>query len=282
MPVVVLDGKALAAEVLEDVHLRVQSRIAEGKSRPHLATVLVGDDPASLLYVRSKHRDAEKVGIASSDHRLPETATTEEVLELVRGLNADPEVSGVLVQQPFPAQVEVRPVVEAVAAEKDIDGLGPVNGGRLLAGAPGHVPCTPAGILRLLDRYQVPIEGKRAVVVGRSNLVGKPVALLLLQRNATVTVCHSRTRDLAGVCRGAEILVVAIGRARLVEPGWVRPGAAVVDVGMNRLDGKLTGDVDPGAAEAAGWLTPVPGGVGPMTRAMLMHNTLRAEELLRP
>lgn len=279
---VVLDGKALAAEVLEDVNLHVQARIAQGKARPQLATVLVGEDPASMLYVRSKHRDAEKVGIASSDHRLPDTASTEEVLDLVRGLNADPDVSGILVQQPFPAQVAVRPVVEAVTAEKDVDGLGPVNGGRLLAGAPGHVPCTPAGIVRLLDRYQVPLEGRRAVVVGRSNLVGKPVALLLLQRNATVTVCHSRTRDLAEVCREAEILVAAIGRARLVKPDWVQPGAAVVDVGMNRLDGKLTGDVDPGASERAGWLTPVPGGVGPMTRAMLMHNTLGAEELLRP
>lgn len=279
---VVLDGKALAAEVLQDVSMRVQARDVEGKPRAHLATVLVGEDPASLIYVRSKHRDAEKVGISSSDHRLPETATTEEVLELVRRLNADPEVSGILVQQPFPTQVAVRPVVEAVAAEKDVDGLGPVNGGRLLAGAEGHVPCTPAGILRLLDRYDVPIEGARAVVVGRSSLVGKPAALLLLQRNATVTVCHSRTRDLADVCREADILVVAIGRAQLVKPDWVKPGAAVVDVGMNRLDGKLTGDVDPGARDRAGWLTPVPGGVGPMTRAMLMHNTLHAEELLRP
>ncbi|MBO0703566.1 MAG: bifunctional 5,10-methylenetetrahydrofolate dehydrogenase/5,10-methenyltetrahydrofolate cyclohydrolase, partial [Candidatus Dormibacteraeota bacterium] len=225
---VVLDGKALAAEVLEEVRLDIQARAAEGKSRPHLATVLVGDDPASLLYVRSKHRDAEKVGISSSDHRLPESASTEEVLELVQRLNGDPGVSGILVQQPFPAQVGVRPVVEAVAPEKDVDGLGPVNGGRLLAGAPGHRPCTPAGIIRLLDRYEVPIEGRRAVVVGRSSLVGKPAALLLLQRNATVTVCHSRTRDLPDVCRQAEILVVAIGRAHLVQPDWVAPGAAVV------------------------------------------------------
>lgn len=279
---VVLDGKVLAAEVLDGVRLGVQARAAGGKSRPHLATVLVGEDPASVIYVRSKHRDAEKVGIASSDHRLPDTATTEEVLDLVRRLNADPEISGVLVQQPFPPQVAVRPVVEAVAPEKDVDGLGPVNGGRLLAGAAGHVPCTPAGILRLLDRSEVPIEGRRAVVVGRSSLVGKPVALLLLQRNATVTVCHSRTRDLAGVCREADILVVAIGRAHFVKPDWVRAGAAVVDVGMNRLEGRLTGDVDPEAAARAGWMTPVPGGVGPMTRAMLMDNTLHAEELLRP
>lgn len=279
---VVLDGKVLAAEVLDGVRLGVQARAAGGKARPHLATVLVGEDPASVIYVRSKHRDAEKVGIASSDHRLPDTATTEEVLDLVRRLNADPEISGVLVQQPFPPQVAVRPVVEAVAPEKDVDGLGPVNGGRLLAGAAGHVPCTPAGILRLLDRSEVPIEGRRAVVVGRSSLVGKPAALLLLQRNATVTVCHSRTRDLAGVCREADILVVAIGRAHFVKPDWVREGAAVVDVGMNRLEGRLTGDVDPEAAARAGWMTPVPGGVGPMTRAMLMDNTLHAEELLRP
>lgn len=279
---VLLDGKALAAEVLEEVRTGVAARVEAGKNSPHLATVLVGEDPASLIYVRSKHRDAEKVGIGSSDHRLSESASTEEVLSLVQRLNADPSVSGILVQQPFPRQVAVRPVVEAVAAEKDVDGLGPVNGGRLLAGEEGHVPCTPAGILRLLDRGGVPLEGKRAVVVGRSNLVGKPAALLLLQRNATVTVCHSRTQDLAGVCREADILVVAIGRAQLVEPDWVKEGAAVVDVGMNRLEGKLTGDVDPAAADRAGWLTPVPGGVGPMTRAMLMHNTLRAEELLRP
>lgn len=280
--VVVLDGKVLAGEVLEEVRQRVQARVDAGKSRPQLATVLVGEDAGSLTYIRGKHRDAEKVGIASSDHRLPETATTEDILNLVHRLNADPEVSGILVQQPFPPQVEIRAVVEAVAPEKDVDGLGPVNAGRLLAGATGHVPCTPVGILRLLDRFEVPIEGKRAVVVGRSSLVGKPVALLLLQRNATVTICHSCTRDLAEVCRQADILVVAAGRAQLVQPDWVREGAAVVDVGMNRLDGKLTGDVDPGAAARAGWLTPVPGGVGPMTRAMLMENTLRAEELLRP
>ncbi|MGH7921327.1 MAG: bifunctional 5,10-methylenetetrahydrofolate dehydrogenase/5,10-methenyltetrahydrofolate cyclohydrolase [Candidatus Dormibacteraceae bacterium] len=279
---VVLDGKALAGEVLDGVSARIRALIAEGRPRPHLATVLVGEDPASLIYIRGKHRDAEKVGIESSDHRLPESATTAEVLAVVRRLNADPAVAGILVQQPFPRQVEVRTIVEAVAPEKDVDGLGPLNAGRLLAGEPGHVPCTPAGILRLLDRHHVPLEGSRATVVGRSSLVGKPTALLLLQRNATVTICHSRTRDLAGACRQADVLVVAIGRTRLVEAGWVKEGAAVVDVGMNRLDGKLTGDVDPAAATRAGWLTPVPGGVGPMTRAMLMENTLRAEELRRP
>ncbi|MFZ0217831.1 MAG: bifunctional 5,10-methylenetetrahydrofolate dehydrogenase/5,10-methenyltetrahydrofolate cyclohydrolase [Candidatus Dormiibacterota bacterium] len=276
---ILLDGKALAAKVLDGVRTRIDERIAAGKSRPRLATVLVGEDPASVVYVRSKHRDGEKVGLASSDHRLPETATTEEVLALVEELNGDPEVSGILVQQPFPPPLAVRPIVEAVAPVKDVDGLHPFSAGRLLAGAPGHVPCTPAGIVRFLDEWQIPIDGKRAVVLGRSLLVGKPVSLLLLNRHATVTICHSHTQDLAEVCREADILVVAIGRAHLVKPDWVKEGAAVIDVGMNRLDGKLTGDVDPAAAERAGWLTPVPGGVGPMTRALLMENTLRAAEL---
>jgi methylenetetrahydrofolate dehydrogenase (NADP+)/methenyltetrahydrofolate cyclohydrolase len=280
--VITLDGRRSAAFVLEEVRLGVEERVASGRQRPHLAAVLVGDDPASEVYVRGKRADAEKVGITSSDHRLPGTATTEEVVALVHDLNLDPAVSGILVQQPFPPQVRVAPVVEAVDPSRDVDGFHPVNAGRLLLGEPGLVACTPAGILRLLDDYQVPIEGRRAVVVGRSNIVGKPTALLLLRRNATVTVSHSKTADLPAVTREAEILVAAIGRACFVTADMVRPGAAVIDVGVNRLGSKLHGDVHPDVAEVAGWLSPVPGGVGPMTRGMLMWNTLRAEQLQRP
>lgn len=279
---ITLDGKASAARVLEEVSEQVKQRVAAGGSRPHLAAVLVGDNPASETYVRSKRRDGEKVGITSTDHRLPDTATTDEVLALVADLNRRTEVSGILVQQPFPPQVAVGQVIEAVDPGKDVDGFHPVNAGRLLLGEEGLVACTPAGILRLLDDHDVPIEGKRAVVIGRSNIVGKPAAILLLRRNATVTVAHSRTRDLGAVCREAEILVAAIGRAHYVTADMVRDGAAVVDVGTNRLDGRLVGDVHPDVAGKAGWLSPVPGGVGPMTRAMLMWNTLWAEQRRAP
>jgi methylenetetrahydrofolate dehydrogenase (NADP+) / methenyltetrahydrofolate cyclohydrolase len=280
--VITLDGKASAARVLSEVKEQVNQRVASGGPRPHLAAVLVGHNPASETYVRSKRRDGERVGITSSDHRLPDSATTGDVVALVQELNADPNVSGILVQQPMPPQVEVAPVVEAVDPARDVDGFHPVNAGRLLLGQEGLVACTPAGILRLLDDYQVPIEGRRAVVVGRSNIVGKPASILLLRRHATVTICHSRTRDLEAVCRKAEILVAAIGRAHLISPDMVREGAAVVDVGVNPVDGKLVGDVHPDVAEKAGWLSPVPGGVGPMTRAMLMANTLWAEQRRRP
>jgi methylenetetrahydrofolate dehydrogenase (NADP+)/methenyltetrahydrofolate cyclohydrolase len=244
--------------------------------------VLVGHDPASEVYVRGKRADAERVGITSSDHRLPDTATTEEIIEVVRQLNADERVSGLLVQTPLPAQVAVAPIVEAVDPAKDVDGAHPVNAGRLLLGEDGLVACTPAGILRLLEDHQVPVEGRRAVVIGRSNTVGKPAALLLLRRNATVTICHSKTADLPGVARQADLIVAAIGRACFVTPDMVKPGAAVVDVGITREGSKLHGDVDPDVAKVAGWLSPVPGGVGPMTRGMLMWNTLKAERLLRP
>ena len=280
---IVLDGRQAAESVLAEVRAGVERRVAAGGSRPHLAVVLVGDDPASEVYVRGKHRDAEQVGIESTDHRLPAIATTAEVTGLVDRLNRDPSVSGVLVQQPFPSQVEVGPVVEAVDPRKDVDGFHPASLGRLVMGQEGPVGPTPAGVLRLLDEYGVELEGRRAVVIGRSTIVGKPTALLLLQRNATVTVCHSRTRDLPDVCRAADVLVAAIGRAHFVTPEFVREGAAVVDVGVNRgEDGKLAGDVHPDVREVAGWLSPVPGGVGLMTRAMLMVNTLRAEELQNP
>jgi methylenetetrahydrofolate dehydrogenase (NADP+)/methenyltetrahydrofolate cyclohydrolase len=278
-----IDGREVAGRILASVAERVRTRTAAGLRPPHLAVVLVGDNPASEVYVRGKRRDAERVGITSSDHRLPATATTAEVVALVRALNSDPEVSGVLVQQPFPPQVDVEPVVEAVDPVKDVDGFHPVNAGRLLLGQPGVVACTPAGVLRMLDDYGIELEGRRAVVVGRSNLVGKPVSVLLLGRNATVTICHSRTVGLPDICREADVLVVAIGRLWFVQADWVKPGAAVIDVGQSlKPDGKVGGDVDPAAAEVAGWMTPVPGGVGPVTRAMLLANTCQAEDARRP
>jgi methylenetetrahydrofolate dehydrogenase (NADP+)/methenyltetrahydrofolate cyclohydrolase len=278
-----MGGKVVADGVLDSVTERIQARTAAGLRPPHLSVVLVGDNPASEIYVRGKHRDAERVGITSSDHRLPDTASTADVVELVGSLNRDPDVSGVLVQQPLPPQVDVEAVVEAVDPAKDVDGFHPVNAGRLLLGQHGLVACTPAGILRMLDHYGIELAGGRAVVVGRSNLVGKPVSVLLLGRNATVTVCHSRTVDLPAICREADVLVVAIGRLAFVQREWVKPGAVVVDVGVNqRPDGKPGGDVDPAAAEVAGWLSPVPGGVGPLTRAMLMANTWQAEDARRP
>jgi methylenetetrahydrofolate dehydrogenase (NADP+)/methenyltetrahydrofolate cyclohydrolase len=260
----------------------VERRVAAGLPRPHLSVVLVGHDPASETYVRHKHRDAEQVGITSSDHRLPEMATTQEVVELVQRLNADEAVSGILVQTPLPSQVATGAALEAVDPARDVDGLHPLNQGRLLRDEEALVACTPFGVMRLLDDHQVEIEGRRAVVIGRSNIVGKPMAILLLRRNATVTICHSRTRDLGQVAKEADILVAALGRVHFVTPEMVKEGAAVVDVGINSVDGRLQGDVDPAVAGKAGWLSPVPGGVGPMTRAMLMWNTLKAEQLRRP
>ncbi len=279
MTAVVLSGRPIADKVLAEVRAGVERLVAAGRPRPHLAVVLVGHDPASETYVRGKRRDADLVGIESSDHRLPETATTAEVLALIASLNADPHVTGVLVQQPLPKQVDVAACVEAIDPAKDVDGFHPFSVGRLLLGQPGLRPATPAGVLRMLDEAGIELTGKHAVVVGRSNIVGKPVALMLLERNATVTICHSRTPDLGAECRRADVLVVAIGRPHLVTAEMVKPGAAVIDVGITPVEGKLQGDVDPGVAEVAGWLTPVPGGVGLMTRAMLMANTLRAEEL---
>lgn len=282
MTATLLDGEAAAQAIFADVARRVKARVAAGGCRPFLAVVLAGDDPASATYVRMKRRNAERVGIGSADEHLPASATTGEVLEVVHRLNADPEVSGILVQSPAPPQVDEDAVMAAIDPAKDVDGLTPFSAGLLALGTPNLVPCTPAGIVDLLERHGVLIAGREAVVVGRSNLVGKPVAQLLLQRHATVTICHSRTADLAGHCRRADILVAAVGRTYLVQPDWVKPGAAVVDVGTNRLDGRLVGDVAPEVAEVAGWLTPNPGGVGPMTRAMLLRNTLQAEESRRP
>ena len=278
MSATVIRGREVADQVLDEVAARVRGRLEAGLSRPHLAVVLVGHNPASEVYVRGKHQDAERVGIASSDHRLPDDASTAAVLQLVRSLNARPAVSGILVQQPLPPQVDLSAVVEAIDPDRDVDGFHPISAGRLLLGQPGLRPCTPAGVLRMLDHAGVELDGRRAVVIGRSNIVGKPVALMLLQRHATVTICHSRTPDLAAIAREADVLVAALGRPHFVKSDMVRPGSAVVDVGVNRVEGKVVGDVDPAVAEVAGWITPVPGGVGLMTRAMLMANTLAAEE----
>ncbi len=270
-----LDGRALAAKVRAAVKDEVEEL---GGLR--LATVLVGDDPASHLYITRKHEAATEVGIEPLDHRLPAETSEEEVLELLRDLNADDEVDGILPQLPMPGIDEAR-IIRAVDPVKDVDGFHPLNAGQLYLGRPTLVPATPRGILALLAEYSIPLDGARAVVVGRSDIVGKPVAHLLLQANATVTICHSHTDDLARQTLDADVLVVAVGIAGLVDPEMVKQGAAVVDVGQNRTEAGLVGDVDPGVAERAAFLTPVPGGVGPMTIAMLLRNTVLAARYRR-
>ena len=274
-----IDGKAVAAAVRGEVRERAAQLAARG-IEPGLATVLVGDDRASQIYVGSKERACGEVGIRSFGHRLPASISQAELLDLIVRLGRDDRVHGILVQLPLPAPLDAQPIIEAIPPAKDVDGLHPVSQGRLLAGQPGMRPCTPLGVMRLLDETGVQLRGARAVVVGRSLLVGKPVALLLLERHATVTMCHSRTADLAGEVGRADILVAATGQAGLVQGDWVRPGAVVIDVGINRgADGKLTGDVEfAPAAERASYITPVPGGVGPMTVAMLLANTVTAAE----
>jgi methylenetetrahydrofolate dehydrogenase (NADP+) / methenyltetrahydrofolate cyclohydrolase len=273
----IIDGKAIAQQVRNEVREAVAEWVAEGGRQPGLATVLVGDDPASAVYVGGKQRASEEVGIKGFDHRLPQDATHAQVESLLHDLNADPQVSGILLQLPTPPQVDGPALTELIDPAKDVDGLTPISAGLLAKGRPGLRPCTPTGIMELLRRHDVPLEGAEAVVVGRSDLVGKPVAALLLQANATVTTCHSRTRDLAAVCRRADVLIAAVGRAGLVQGDWVKEGATVIDVGTNRTDAGLTGDVEfAGASARAARITPVPGGVGPMTIAMLLRNTLLA------
>ncbi len=278
MPAQIIDGKAIAAAV----RARVKERAAEFASRtgirPCLVTVLVGDDPASQIYVRSKGKACVEAGMLSRQVDLPASVSEKELLDLVAQFNGDEAVHGILVQLPLPGHIDESKVIEAISPDKDVDGFHPVNAGRLLIGQAGFVPCTPYGIMKMLDHEQVDLKGKHAVVVGRSNIVGKPVAILLLARHATVTICHSRTKDLPGVVRSADVVVAAVGRAGMVRGSWIKPGAVVIDVGINRLpDGKLAGDVAfEEAREVAGRITPVPGGVGPMTIAMLLHNTLEA------
>ena len=274
-----IDGKSVAAAVRREVRDRV-ARLAARDVVPGLATVLVGDDAASRLYVGNKEKACAEVGIRSFGHRLPASLAQQDLVALVRDLGRRGDVHGILVQLPLPGALDARAVLEAISPDKDVDGLHPVSQGRLVAGEPGLRPCTPLGVLRLLDETGVALAGARAVVVGRSVLVGKPVALLLLERHATVTMCHSRTADLAGEVARADVVVAATGRAGLVRGAWIRPGAVVIDVGINRgPDGKLCGDVEFAAArERASWITPVPGGVGPMTVAMLLANTVSAAE----
>jgi methylenetetrahydrofolate dehydrogenase (NADP+)/methenyltetrahydrofolate cyclohydrolase len=269
-----LDGKAIGARL----RAGLAARVAGLGFRPGLRVVRVGDDPASVVYVRSKDRAAKEAGYDSETILLPEAVPEAELLATVRRLNADPAVDGILVQLPLPKHIDPQKVLEAVDPAKDVDGFHPVNAGRLAAGLPGLVPCTPKGVMHLLAEAGVALPGKRAVVLGRSAIVGRPMAALLVAADATVTVLHSRSRDIAEECRRAEVLVAAVGRAGMVKGDWIAPGAVVVDVGINRRpDGKLTGDVEfETARERAGWITPVPGGVGPMTIACLLENTLEA------
>jgi methylenetetrahydrofolate dehydrogenase (NADP+)/methenyltetrahydrofolate cyclohydrolase len=277
---VILDGKAVAAKVLAEVKAGAAAYRERVGAPPTLAVILVGEDPASQLYVRSKKRDAQEVGIGSRDFLFPQGCTQAELLATIQRINADRSIQGILLQLPLPKGLDEDAAIAAIAPEKDADGLHPVSLGNLLAGKPSLVPCTPSGCLEILDHYGIPLEGVEAVVVGRSRLVGKPLAQLLIGRNATVTTCHTRTRDLAAHCRRADVLCVAAGRARMVTGDMVKDGVVVIDVGTNRLDtGKLAGDVDFASVSLkARAITPVPGGVGPMTRAMLMRNTLLAAQ----
>jgi len=273
MSATIIDGKAVAARIRAEV----AEQVARMDQAPGLATVLVGDDPASHIYVSGKHKACAEVGIASIRHDLPAETTEADLLDVIAQLNADPAVSGMIVQLPLPAHIDAARATSAVDPAKDVDGLTPTNAGLLVQGRDGLVPATPSGVMELLRAYDTPLEGAHAVVVGRSDLVGKPVGALLLAENATVTTCHSRTRDLAAVCRGADVLVAAVGRPRLVTGDMVKEGATVIDVGMNRTAEGLAGDVDfESAAARARAITPVPGGVGPMTIAMLLRNTLKA------
>jgi methylenetetrahydrofolate dehydrogenase (NADP+)/methenyltetrahydrofolate cyclohydrolase len=279
----ILDGKAIAADIRTQVKAQVDARRAAGQRPPGLAVVLVGEHPASQVYVRNKRKACAEVGVHSALHELPATTSQAQLLALVDRLNAEDAIDGILVQLPLPEQIDAEAVIERILPSKDVDGFHPYNVGRLALRMPLLRPCTPKGVMTLLERTGQRLEGLDAVVIGQSNIVGRPMALELLAARCTITVCHSRTRDLAEKARSADVLVVAMGRARYVPGDWIKPGALVIDVGMNRDEaGKLCGDVDfDSAVERAGWITPVPGGVGPMTIASLLENTLLAAELRR-
>jgi methylenetetrahydrofolate dehydrogenase (NADP+)/methenyltetrahydrofolate cyclohydrolase len=289
MTATIIDGKAIAEKVRLAAADDVAAMLAAGKPKPGLATVLVGENPASQVYVSSKQKACAQIGMESYGFKLPSTASQEEVENLVKELNADPKVNGILVQLPLPSGLDEEKVLNAIRIEKDVDGFHPLNIGRLAQKGrdPLFIPCTPAGVIYLLDEIGTPLEGVNATVLGRSNIVGMPVALLLVRRNSTVTICHSRTKDLPGVVRRADVLIAAVGRAEMVRGDWVKPGAVVIDVGVNRIDdpthpkgSRLVGDVCfDEVKEVAGAITPVPGGVGPMTIAMLMRNTVRAAKI---
>lgn len=276
----IIDGRAIAKRIREEVKVGVERLKAEKKEAPKLSVILVGEDPSSQIYVRNKEKACSEVGIATETRRIPATGKEKEVIDIIRQLNKDKSVHGILVQLPLPKSMNVEKVLETILPEKDIDGLHPFNMGKLLRGGePLFIPCTPQGIIELILSTGVEVRGKEAVVVGRSNIVGKPVAILLLQRHATVTVCHSRTRDLGEVTRRADILVAAVGSPGLIHGDMVKDGAVVIDVGVNRVGEKLVGDVDFESAKSrAAFITPVPGGVGPMTIAMLLKNTLLAAQ----
>ncbi|MDN5344262.1 MAG: methylenetetrahydrofolate dehydrogenase / methenyltetrahydrofolate cyclohydrolase [Clostridia bacterium] len=277
MPAQILDGKKIAAEVRQQVQQEVAQLKKQGIT-PGLAVVLVGDDPASQVYVRNKHRACEEVGIHSVVHRLPAETSQAQLLDLVKQLNIDPRIHGILVQLPLPDHIDEKTVIDTIALEKDVDGFGPANVGNLVIGDKCFYPCTPHGCMVLLDKTGIDPKGKKAVIVGRSNIVGKPMAMMLLARHATVTICHSRTQNLADECRQADILVAAVGKPEMITGDMIKEGAVVIDVGINRVaEKKLVGDVHfASAAEKASWITPVPGGVGPMTIAMLLKNTVEA------
>jgi methylenetetrahydrofolate dehydrogenase (NADP+) / methenyltetrahydrofolate cyclohydrolase len=279
----IVDGKAVAAELREELAAQVTAMTSDGIAAPSLSVVLCGDDPASAIYVRNKGRAAERAGVRFTLHRPPSESTTDELVALVRSIDADESVDGILVQLPLPAQIDADTVMACISPEKDADGFHPYNFGRLAEGHPAVVaPGTPLGCMELLRRSGVTLRGSRAVVVGRSAIVGRPLALMLVNADATVTICHSRTRDLASVCKEADILVAAIGRPRMIDASYVKPGAFVIDVGTTPQDGVVVGDVDRESVEpVAGWLTPVPGGVGPMTIAMLLRNTLALAQARR-
>lgn len=281
MTAIRIDGKAISAQIREEV-AKEAAQLVEKGIVPGLAVVLVGDDPASSVYVGSKEKACIELGFYSEVHKLPGDTTQEQLLALIERLNEQANIHGILVQLPLPAHIEEKAVIDAIRVEKDVDGFHPVSTGNLVIGDDSLLPCTPAGVIELIKRTGSGISGKHAVVIGRSNIVGKPVAMLLLRENATVTICHSRTVNMKEIARQADILVVAIGKANAIDASYVKPGAVVIDVGINRLDtGKLAGDVDFASAEAvAGHITPVPGGVGPMTITMLMHNTLLAARRL--
>jgi methylenetetrahydrofolate dehydrogenase (NADP+) / methenyltetrahydrofolate cyclohydrolase len=277
MTATIVAGRAVATRVRAEVAEAVQTITRDGGRAPGLATVLVGEDPASAIYVANKRKACAEAGIADLHRHLPAESTQEQIAAVIDECNEDPAVSGILLQLPLPDRLDAGPLTARISPEKDVDGLTPISAGRLAQGLPGLRPCTPLGVIELLDAHDVTLEGAEVVVVGRSNLVGKPVAALLLARNATVTMCHSRTRELPGTCARADVLVAAVGIPELIKADYVKPGAAVIDVGINRTDDGLRGDVDyDDVVERAGWLTPVPGGVGPMTIAMLLSNTVTA------
>lgn len=285
----IIDGKAISEKLLSEIALDVEAMVKQGLPRPGLAAVLVGENPASQQYVKMKRKTCEKNGLESYGYELPKTASQAEVEALVKELNADPKVNGILVQLPLPDHLDDEKILNSISIEKDVDGFHPINIGRLAQKGrePLFVPCTPDGCIYLIDQTGFQLKGSNAVVLGRSNIVGMPVALLLVKRDATVTICHSRSKDLPSICRSADVLIAAVGRPEMVKADWIKPGAVVIDVGTNRIDDpslekgyRLAGDVDFNAAkEVAGWISPYPGGVGPMTITMLLRNTVRAAKI---